>query len=316
MAANLFIFNFKSVIVNKLMRICLFVLLVILSDNIFGLLLKTAYKNSQNSLISEIHYSLMETHEDILIFGSSRAQHHYVSDSISKITGCSVYNCGAGGQGLLFSLIQISNTLDRYVPKRIILDVSPNILTDQNSYQKLKILDPYYSSDTLIRKYLNNLPFERLKNISKIYPYNSLLYEIVTGNFIIRTNKSHGYIPIYGQINTNSLLLADSLENSNISPYPQFDYLKEIIDLCKSNEVDLFIIISPIYKRTFSDIMLIKEVNKIAQNRNVHFLDFSNSSLVLDYKCFKDNIHLNSHGANIFSKIIANSINSDHILSN
>jgi hypothetical protein len=157
---------------REILKIALFVAFIILADKFTGKVLERIYITSNDLVISKIRYSLSKTSEEILIFGSSRAEHHYIPDTISKSTGQTAYNCGLGGQGLTFSLIQISETLKRYKPNIIMLDVSPNILLDKDSDQKLKILGPYYHDIALIRKFLNNgSSYEKLKYASSVYPF-------------------------------------------------------------------------------------------------------------------------------------------------
>jgi hypothetical protein len=44
---------------------------------------------------------------------------------------------------------------------------------------------------------------------------------------------------------------------------------------------------------------------KSLQNKNVHFLNFSNHPMNLEKKYFKDNTHLNKNGAKFFSKFFS-----------
>ena len=130
MGVSLFIFNFSKVMHSKISRILIFLLIVIIADRLIGFSLQKLYQNSNDLGIAKIRYTIDSTWQDVLIFGSSRAQHHYIPDTITSLTGLSTYNCGIGGQGLAFSFIQIHETLKRYKPKLIVLDLSPNIILD------------------------------------------------------------------------------------------------------------------------------------------------------------------------------------------
>ena len=46
--------------------------------------------------------------DDILIFGSSRAVHHYNSSMIEDSLGMSCYNCGDDGNGIILSYGRLS----------------------------------------------------------------------------------------------------------------------------------------------------------------------------------------------------------------
>lgn len=293
---------------REALKITLFVLLILLADKFIGKALEKIYQTSNDLAISKIRYTLKETGEDILIFGSSRAQHHYIPDTISEITGHTAYNCGLGGQGLSFSLIQISETLKRYSPQIIIFDVSPNILLDRNSDQKLKILGPYYHNNDLIRGMLNqNSKFERLKYVSSIYPYNGLLYSLILGLVYSPDVNSKGYTPISGVMDAD-LISGENLENNYEILAKNMEYLEEITNTCQKNKVDLWLLISPIYKITQGDLEIIKDLGIFAKQQCVHLLDFSKNILFSNRLLFKDNLHLNTSGAKIYSRIVGDSI--------
>lgn len=292
----------------KIFRISFFILFIISADRIVGKILARSYQHSSDITISKVRYTFKETNEDILTFGSSRAQHHYVSDTISKITGYSVFNCGLGGQGIAFSFIQISETLKRYKPLILLLDVSPNILLDKNSDQKLKILGPYYHDDKLISTTLNKSSrFERLKYSLGIYPYNSMLYDLLL-SFVYNPNVSiKGYIPITGTIDA-TMIEVDDARNIRDIPSKQVGYLKEIIKICKEEKAELWILISPIYKISPGDLNIINDLRILSKQYSIHFLDFSQDYNFSDYRLFKDNLHLNLYGASKYSKMVSDSL--------
>jgi hypothetical protein len=188
------------------------------------------------------------------------------------------------------------------------LDVSPNILLDKNSDQKLKVLGPYYHDITLIRKFLNNgSRYEKLKYASSIYPYNGLLYDLLLGLVYSSDVSVKGYIPIYGTVDANFIPNED-LENSYEIPSKQMEYLQEIVNICQKYKVDLWILISPIYKTTKKDSKIIQDLRIFTKQQYVHFLDFSQNANFSNYLLFKDNLHLNSSGTSKYSRIVGDSL--------
>jgi hypothetical protein len=292
----------------KILKIILFLIFLLVSDRFIGIFLEKLYNKSNDINISKIRYTLNDTHEDILIFGSSRAQHHYVPETISRITGHNSYNCGLGGQGIKFSFIQISETLKRYKPLRIIFDISPNILLDKNSDQKLNILTPYYHDHSLVQNILNsNSSFEKLKCTSFIYPYNGLLFDLLTSLVYTPDVSIKGYIPIYGTIDTTKIENEDHGIVQDI-PSDQMEFMQKIIDICQSYKVELWILVSPVYKKTKDDSKIIHDLGDFLLQQHVHFIDFTKNSDISGYMLFKDNLHLNYSGAIKYSKIVADSI--------
>jgi hypothetical protein len=179
---------------------------------------------------------------------------------------------------------------------------------DENSDQKLKILNPYYHNNALIRRIINQTSrFESLKYASSIYPYNSELYDLLLSLIYTPDVSIKGYIPISGTINTNLNINQESLEIHEIAD-KQIIKLHEIVNIFKENKVALWILISPIYKKTKEDLKIIQDIRTLANHSCVHFIDFTENPLFSDHLLFKDNLHLNLQGANKYSRIVGDSI--------
>jgi len=239
--------------------------------------------------------------QEILIYGSSRAQHHYLPDTITKYTGLSCYNCGIGGQGPIFSFLQINEMLKRHTPKLILLDLSPNILLDAGCNVKVKELMPYIKRDTLIENVFFNISiYEKIKNYSSMYPYNGNILALLTYFRHKMKNENKGFIPIYGRLDTTNFRFYNSVPDT--IPENEFYYLFRIINLCKAKKVTLKLIISPIYKKSAMDNYVIKKIRIIGSKTGTSFLDFSDFfSAGKDVRLFRDNLHLNLEGASEFS---------------
>ena len=55
-----------------------------------------------------------EVDANILIFGSSRAAHHYVPSILSDSLDMSCYNCGMDGNGIIYGYGKLKTTTARY----------------------------------------------------------------------------------------------------------------------------------------------------------------------------------------------------------
>ncbi len=292
---------------KRIVQFVLFVLLLFFADRIIGLALKMFYVKTNFIEIAKTRYSLNSTSQDVLIFGSSRAQHHYIPDIIAQKTGLSCYNCGLGGQGLTFSYIQIHETLERYKPKLIILDLSPNLFFDPFSDQKLKIFLPYYSKDTLIRNTLTKgSPFETYKFLSAIYPYNSTIYNILIAILNNHKFNTSGYVPLSGTLDTTALTQYTHNNTQIQLPIKDARIILKIIAECKINKVNLMFIVSPAYRKSELDYQIIKQLATLSASNDIPFVDFSEIDIIRYHKeFFRDNLHLNNTGAIIFSNEIA-----------
>ncbi len=302
---------------KRIIQLLIFILIVFAADRVVGLVLKKLYDNSKMPWIVGIRYSIDSTDQDILIFGSSRAQHHYIPDTITKYTGMSSYNCGAGGQGLAFSYIQIHETLKRYNPKLIILDLAPNIISDPHSFQKLKTLLPYYSKDEVIENiFTNGSMLEKSKFFSAIYPYNGTAYSILSA--LLRhfsPDNGKGYVPLSGTFDISKLKQGTSGKNNTLElSRKQIPFLYRIIDECNTKHVKLMLVVSPIFRQSEGENQFIEQLFTLCQKKSnaFQFEDFSNN---VDFSqrsdLFTDILHLNNIGAQEFSRKIAMIISKD-----
>lgn len=294
------------------LKTLIFILIVLFTDQICGLGLEKLFFSTKDSNLTKLKYTIDSTKQDILILGSSRALHHYVPRIIQKKTGLSVYNCGFGGQGLQFSYIQLFESIKRHIPRYVIVDISPNILLDSESEQKLKILLPFYKRDSLIfQSFTKNKPIEGLKFISSIYPYNSLISIMVRGAVKSRKDTLNGYNPLTGNIDTIHIYSKVNYQFKKTKiPDEKFIYLDKIITLCNKNRIKSMIVVSPVYKTNeyFNDMVnQIKFYQEL--NLKTDLLNFSNNLPIINRdNYFYDNLHLNDNGATVFSKIISERI--------
>lgn len=166
-----------------LLRLFYFAIILIIVDQVGGKIFDYMNEHQKGGYIQQLNYALNESHEDILIFGSSRCYNHYVPRIISDSLGMSCYNCGYEGEGILFHYGRIRKILNRYKPKLIIYDVEPYfdyLGADDEKY--LKHLMPFVSSDTSIANYFKEIsPMEYLKTRSKLYCYNTKFTDVIKG---------------------------------------------------------------------------------------------------------------------------------------
>jgi hypothetical protein len=304
-------------------------------DFIIGKTLKHFFYKQKSGRFFSLTYILNNSNEDIFILGSSRAIHHYDPEIITKVTGLSVYNCGSGGQALLFSLAEEKAILSRIKPKMVILDLIPYAIsktpTGNDSYSKLSILSPYYNDLDVIRPIIvQKSQFEKYKYISQIYPYNSLIYDIFKSNILNNRKLFNGYEPLFINIpqweQDSIKRYKAEFDSSKINnEYPKFienldsvllNSLYNIIEDCKSKNVKIVICVSPI---CFPDIdtrclsLFLKNDIKIKESDLI--IDYSTDirfSMFFEY--YKDMRHLNQTGAKYFTQIFTDDLIKRNIL--
>ncbi len=279
-------------------------------DFSIGKLLKYFYFKQTSGQDYKTTYSMEVTQADILIFGSSRALHHYVPDIFEDSLSLSAYNTGRGGQFFFYQTAILKSILKRYTPKIIVLDFSGSFEKDQEEYDRLSCLLPYYWDHSEIRKYVDlRSPFEKIKLISHIYPYNSLFMDIAIGNlkkYLVKEPDKKGFEVLNKQIKIEIDSLDSSFEN-DIDENKLMAF-EEFLSLARSAGSNVFVIYSPVYY-LYDEDPSIAICNDLCKKENVPFYDFSKDPMFLNKKeLFADKIHVNQSGAILFSQLVVNKI--------
>jgi hypothetical protein len=311
MADSLFFSDFSFIMIKKIfINIAIVIAVVFVLDFVIGTTLQYFYFKETSGLHFRTTYSMDTTQADILVFGSSRANHHYVPEVFEDSLKMSFYNTGRDGNGIFYQTALLSAILRRHTPKLILLENYGDFEKNDNSYDRLSSLLPYYKTHEEIRNIIElKSPFEKIKLISKLYPFNSQILTIVIGNLEINKQRRYdnkGYVALNNEWQSE----IDSINNYTI---PELDSIKlksfrRFIELAKNSGTKVFVISSPIFLKfnRKNDIDLCKAICSIEK---IPFWDFSRDTLFLNNKhLFHDVRHLNNTGAIIFSSLVVRKI--------
>jgi hypothetical protein len=302
---------------NKYIRFCLsltFLLSILfITDRLIGNFLKHYYFKQTSGLLYRTTFAIDSTTAEMLVFGSSHANHHYVPEIFEEKLKMSFYNIGRDGNYLLYNYAVFKSIINRYSPQIVLFDLNLDELNyNKDNYDRLSALLPYYSNHPEIRNVVNlKSPYEKIKLLSATYSYNSFLLTIISGN--IGTNKilkgeRKGFIPLVMTLNDSTLTEYKS-EKTELDKN-KIKFLSEIIDICKLKNIKLFFVISPLYFIVSNDDSTLK-LKEIAKNSGIVFLDFTNDSAFSGFPSFfQDSEHLNENGAKVFSAKVAEQISS------
>ncbi len=293
---------------NKHLQYVIFlVVFTLVLDFAFGKLYESLYFSKESRKNDHLIHSVLETHEDILIFGSSRALHHYNPEIIEDSLGMTCYNVGSGGQNIYYHLSLLQSALERYTPKIAILELMSidfEVTPPQWDTEKLGTLLPFVNHSAASREaVLLRTEQEKLKLFSNIYPFNSLQYSIFRNNVLPYDNHNKGFMPI-------NRIWDKPIETKEVKPgmidERKMLALYNFIETCQNNNIQLYVFVSPHFvdfngKSTYTYVSeLLKEKFGIA------VLSFENDSLFLANKAFfADPFHLNVEGANVLSSEVA-----------
>src|ERR1035437_1953481 len=310
MVDNLSIFNFSKVVKKRIISIVTFVIILYSLDFVIGSTLRYLYFNEKSGFQFRTTYAMDSTKAYILVFGSSRASHHYFPEVFEDSLKMTFYNTGRDGIGILVQTAILKSVLKRYTPKIIILDCFGDFEANKNSFDGPAFLLPCYRTHEEVRKTIElNDSFERVKLISEIYPFNSQILSIVSGNLKVskkRITDNKGYIPLYKEWQAG----IDSIETYKTHPIDSVikNTFREFISIAKKSGAKVFIVYSPIFEK-YGKKRAIEICTDICNSENVPFWDYSKDTLFLNNRhLFQDVLHLNNNGAKIFSNIIAEKI--------
>ncbi len=296
------------------LKIFLFLLIIFLLDLSIGSLLKYLYFQQDSGLLYRTTYSIDSTTAEIVIFGSSTANHHYYPSAFENRMHMSLYNAGRDGNSIFYHYSVLQCMLKRYSPKIAILDFNAReFAKDERSYDRISSLLPYYDSHPEIRPIVDlKSPYEKVKLLSKIYPFNSLLFTIGVGNADMNKNRENinseeGYIGLKRvwkkQIKTDTADSKYGLDSNKINIFKWF------IRDCKNSNIKLYVIISPRFLKYKFEDQSINLAHSIVGEYNVPFFDFSaDTSFLNNSSLFADVGHLNYIGAKIYSNKVIDKI--------
>ncbi len=304
-------YNKYSTFIKFTLKLFVLIIIVILLDGIIGKTLNYFYFKQTSGDYYRATYAIEQATPDLLIFGSSRANHHYVPEVFEDSLNLSYLNVGRDGNFLLYHKALLTCILKRYTPKMIILDFNPGeMITKSDTYERLNTLLPYYSKYPEIDETIKlRGRFEGIKLWSKIYPYNSFLLNIISGNLNLQKKSrldNKGYIPLSKTWNEPLKEIKRQIGDIDTNILNAY---KSFIKNCKEKKVKLFIVVSPVFYSYGAD-SSIALAAKIANESNIPFIDYSKNDLFLNNKeYFQDVFHLNNEGAIMFSNLLVDSLN-------
>lgn len=310
MAGNLFISSFKrNVYMTQqfvfVFRAIVFMALLFIMDFVLGSVMHKLYFSIDN----KYSYGILKTKADVIIVGSSRAEHHYIPSILSDSLGLSCFNMGSGGQNIYYQYGVVKSLMDRYTPQIILLDIIPIdycITGETHNTEKLAALLPFYRDVSGVREVIElRGPLEKYKLISRSYPYNSQISNIIY-SYVRKGDNSGlvlaGYIPLKGE-------MKDYQTISNLQTDYELDpmkalYLNKLKDLCRLKGVKLIMLYSPVFygKYDESDLLL----KDVADKANIDFWSYKTyTPIITDVTLFNDGYHLNNKGAQEYTSLIS-----------
>jgi hypothetical protein len=303
---------------NFLVKLLAFFAVVFILDLVIGHLLKKYYFKQEAGYNYQSTYAIEKSEAGILILGSSRAANIFNPDIFEKHFNMTCFNAGKLGYPLFYHYAVLKAVLKRHAPAIVILSFDAgNFSIRQEAYDRLSSLLPYYEGHPEIRPIVElKGPFEKIKMLSAIYPYNSMLLPIISGNLTSSKTKFatiNGYIPLKKVI-SGPLLKFDYSSEEKFDTV-KINIYKAFIQECIDSNIKLYIVCPPyMVNSTGIDPSIIK-AKKIAQDYKINFFDYTRDSFYINKpRLFADFRHLNDKGVELLSNDVVEKISNNGLI--
>lgn len=259
------------------------------------------------------YYSLNDVNTPVVIVGSSRAAHHYVTEMIEDSLLMPAYNVARDGCFFSYNCCVINSILDRYAPELIIWENGTEYLYEGIS-DPLESLYPYYSQNKWVSRTIQEeLPLtEYLRLNSNIYQYNSIVHRILMryrGRHSFLDGTIKGYLPLAPkQLKKQLALEKEELESSALSE-TKIERFRSTLERAQKIGVRIVVVDSPKYKlRTYENLSASK-MQELCERYGALYIDNSQLPYFLDHpELFNDATHMNDDGAKVYTELFLKQI--------
>ena len=293
----------------KLLTSIIIFTIVAIFDYFFGVVMGHVVNNINVGGQGRDNYICNVAEEDILVFGSSRAVHHYNSTILEDSLGMSCYNCGEEANGFILSYGRLLMALERHCPKVIIQDITAEFDLHKNDNHKyLGWLKTRYERAGVSEIFDAIDKTESYKMKSQMYRYNSKFLQNI---FVYLTSVStdmgiKGYRPINEPFDSMKIVKTEKPDDKEIDSL-KIEFIHRYLELAQNSKI--YFVVSPIWYGMDSE--EIAPIAQICKERNIPLFDFSNNpKYVHNDEYFKDGTHLNAFGADEFTKDLIKEIKS------
>lgn len=246
--------------------------------------------------------ALFSRKADVLILGSSRANHSFDCHILEDSLGMSFYNAGRDGQNMVYDAMVFFSYIERHVPKIVILDIAGSMM-DDIWFSNLKDMNCYYGLAKPLDKIIdeNSTWVERLKLKSNLYKYNNTWQWLLNAKMAASKEELDGYRPM--PVSNNSPFQVRFVHAGK----PKIDkrclsYLEKIRKACQEHHISLILTYSPtlVVCKSGGEEEWLK---KYSEQTGVAFYAFGKDKNFYEHpEYFYDPTHLNAKGANAFTK--------------
>lgn len=292
--------------------------LIVVLDLVLGVSLDRLYRRTRTGESGGLINDALSRNVQVLLLGSSRMRHHAMPAILNRNLSLTTYNAGMDGQDFLYAMMLFDLWQRSHAPpKAIVLNIdSDSFEKSDEELQRTSVFSFYYDDSPMVRQILNERSrFERLKFFSRAYRANGKVFAIGKNLLTHLDSDFDGFEPLSGHLSPETV----PAPQGSVPTLPEFWFLKvecfqRLADYCKQHGTRLALVQSPRYREDphAHDAWVDVLSQFLANYQSVEFVDLSTCAHPDVFRdkpeLFKDGSHLNAHGAEIFSTMLADAL--------
>jgi hypothetical protein len=292
--------------------------LIVIMDRALGSGLSWLYRKTHTGESGGLINDALSRRAQVLLLGSSRMRHHAMPAVLNRKLSLTAYNAGMDGQDFLYAVMLFDLWQRSHAPpEAIVLNIDPDSFEKSDEeLQRAGIFSFYYGDSPLVQKILNQRSrFERLKFVSRAYRANGKVLAIAKNLFAQPDADFDGFEPLSGQLSPQTVKAqCETIPTSNEFWSLKLECFRWLADYCGKHNTRLVLVQSPRYREDprAHDAWVHILSQFLASYPDVEFVDLSTCAHPDVFRdkpeLFKDGNHLNAHGAEIFSTMLAEAL--------
>lgn len=306
-------------------NILLLGLIVVALDRAIGAGLERLFYRQRHGDDATTAYVIEKSREELLVFGSSRASHHYNTRMLAAASGLTAFNAGRDEMTITYTDALLPLIYKRYTPKVLLLEVLPTELSPKDR----AVIDQRIA--TVLLPFAHRYPelqgTIRLAGegeiwkmrLSSIYAYNSLIGATLQNAYTRFGHQSEaGYEPLYQTVDPATYkqpIWGDFTKVKGVDT-GRLHTMEHLIRVTGDHGTRLVVVVSPLYfPHPVAQNESFRAMADLLQQHHIPFYDFSGDKrFLLQPRLFNDDVHLNDSGATVFTRIIADRLTGDGVI--
>ena len=256
---------------------------------------------SYSGQTAKSNFRLNRVDTDILIIGSSRGAHHYVTsllrDSINGYVGESLtaYNSAIDGEFVNSNSCAAEAVMDRYRPKLLIFEISEWELSGEQAVRDMEYSAGNYRNNKFVKKYIDEFGWkERVKMRCNMYRFNQKVLQIVSS--YVKKGDMTGYEPLQQTME----VMPRHVEMSHTLDEYSLRNFERVLQIAHDKGVRLIIATSPSFRPEDGN----AKSASICEKHDIPYIDCYDVAEFNEHPdYFKDGFHLNDKGAHAYTML-------------